>query len=79
MRLLMNIIIAMFTLAWVAAAADNTLGTLKYNPAKSNPAEGQRPYNSLIVTREAAGGGVKQTVHVENANGIKADGSTRQV
>jgi hypothetical protein len=64
-----KIIIAASALALVAVAADNTLGTWKYNAAKSHPAEGGRPYISLIITREGVGGGVKQTVQEVNASG----------
>ncbi len=51
----------MSAFAWVVIAADNTLGTWKYNAAKSKRAEGASPYSSLIVTREGIDGGVRQT------------------
>ncbi len=41
-----------------ALAADNTLGTWKYNAAKSKPALGVSPITNLTITREAADGGV---------------------
>jgi len=51
-------------------AADNTLGTWKYNTAKSKGAPGISPIANLTVTREAMEGGVKIT-----AKGARADGS----
>ena len=64
-----------FALAVVATvcttwAADNTLGTWKYNTAKSKGAPGISPIANLTVTREAMEGGVKIT-----AKGARADGS----
>jgi hypothetical protein len=54
-------------------AADDTLGTWKYNTAKSKGAPGVSPISSLIVTREAIDGGVKITAKGERADGSKID------
>ncbi|MGA8596258.1 MAG: hypothetical protein WB676_16205 [Bryobacteraceae bacterium] len=75
MKRIGRIIIALSAFALVAAAADNTLGTWKYDTARSHPAVGHRPYNSLSITRESTDDGVKQTVQVENANGEKGQGA----
>jgi hypothetical protein len=69
MKGIWKLVIALSALASGAIAADNTLGTWKYNAAKSHPAEGGRPYISLIITREGEAGGVKQTVREVNASG----------
>jgi hypothetical protein len=74
MKRIGKIIIAMSTFALVAVAADNTLGTWKYNTAKSKRAAGAPPYKSLTLTREGIDGGVRTTVHVESADGNTADG-----
>ena len=58
-------------MAVTALAADNTLGTWKYNPAKSKAASGVPAITSLTVTRESTPGGVK----IIPAKGERADGS----
>ena len=67
-----------FALAVVATvgitwAADNTLGTWKYNTSKSEGAPGVSPIANLTVTREAADGGVKITAKGGRADGSKID------
>jgi len=67
-----------FALAVVATvcttwAADNTLGTWKYNTSKSKGAPGVSPIANLTVTREASEGGVKITAKGERADGSKID------
>ena len=74
MKRIPRIMIAMFAFTWVVIGADNTLGTWKYNAAKSKRAEGASPYSSLTLTREGIDGGVRAAVHVETADGNKADG-----
>jgi len=70
-----RIILVLFAFASVAAAADNTLGTWKYNPEKSTtPREGQ--YHSLTITRAGAAGGIKQTIEEENAAGKQSMASS---
>jgi hypothetical protein len=54
-----------------AFAADNTLGTWKFNAAKSKAVAGASPIAELTLTREARDGGVTVT-----AKGRRADGST---
>jgi hypothetical protein len=54
-------------------AADNTLGTWKYNPAKSKQATGVSPIASLTVTRDAPNGAVRISVKGERKNGSKID------
>jgi hypothetical protein len=72
MRQIGGVILAL--LAFVsAAAADNTLGTWKWNAEKSTTPPGGK-YHSLTITREAADGGIKQTVEEENAAGKPVHG-----
>jgi|KBSSwiStaDraftv2_1062776.scaffolds.fasta_scaffold1826714_2 hypothetical protein len=61
--------------AFAAAAfcADNTLGTWKLNPEKSQPPTGQSKITSLTVVREAAGDAVKVTVKGEREDKSKID------
>ena len=63
-------VIATAAMMW---AADDTLGTWKYNTAKSKGAPGVSPISNLVVTREAADGGVKITAKGERADGSKID------
>jgi hypothetical protein len=63
-------VIATAAMMW---AADDTLGTWKYNTAKSKGAPGISPISNLVVTREAADGGVKITAKGERADGSKID------
>src|SRR6476469_3752768 len=70
MKRVLTLTFAVVAIAAMALAADDTLGTWKYNTAKSKGAPGVSPISELTVTREASDGGVKIT-----ANGSRADGS----
>jgi hypothetical protein len=61
------------TMAVAAFAADNTLGTWKYNTAKSKGAPGTSPITNLTVTREASEGGIKSSAKGARADGTKID------
>jgi|SRR5580693_10314836 hypothetical protein len=60
-------------IATIALGADNTLGTWKYNAAKSKAAPGVPAITDLNVTRESTPGGVKVTVKGERTDGSKID------
>jgi hypothetical protein len=75
MNRVLGITFAVLAMAAIALGADNTLGTWKYNAAKSKPAPGVSPLKNLTLVREAAGGGVKQTAKGERADGSKIDDS----
>jgi hypothetical protein len=64
---------AVVATATMTLAADDTLGTWKYNTAKSKGAPGVSPISNLTVTREATDGGVKITAKGERADGSKID------
>jgi hypothetical protein len=66
----------MLALAAIAAGADNTLGTWKYNTAKSKAAPGLPPITSLITTYEGIDGGVRITAKGERAGGLRIDNVT---
>ena len=65
--------LAVFASVSMTWAADNTLGTWKYNTAKSKGAPGVSPIANLTVTREATDGGVKVTAKGERADGSKIE------
>jgi hypothetical protein len=67
---------ALLALANLALAADNTLGTWKYNTTKSKQTSGMSPIKELTVTREAAGNGVKVSAKGEREDGSKIDTTT---
>jgi hypothetical protein len=73
MNRVLRMTFAVLAMAAIALGADNTLGTWKYNTAKSKPAPGTSPIKNLTLVREAAGGGVKQTAKGERADGTKID------
>jgi hypothetical protein len=75
MKRFLGMMFAVVAMAAIALGADNTLGTWKYNTAKSKPAPGQSPVKNLTLVREASGGGVKQTAKGERADGTKIDDS----
>lgn len=75
MNRVLRITFAVLAMAVIALGADNTLGTWKYNAAKSKPAPGLSPIKNLTLVREASGGGVKQTAKGERADGSKIDNS----
>jgi hypothetical protein len=52
-----------------AFAADNSIGTWKFNAEKSKYTPAPIPVKSLTITREAADGGVKVTQTGERADG----------
>jgi hypothetical protein len=68
-----TVLVAMAT---ITLGADNTLGTWKYNPAKSKAAPGVPAITNLTVTRESTPGGVKITAKGERADGSKIDSLT---
>ena len=69
----LRIAFAMAGFAAAAFCADNTLGTWKLNPEKSQPPAGQPKITSLIVVREAVGDAVKVTVKGEREDKSKID------
>jgi hypothetical protein len=73
MKRILGITLAMLAMAVIAFAADNTVGSWKYNTAKSKAAAGVSPITNLTVTREAADGGSKITAKGERADGTKID------
>ena len=73
MRRVLTSTLAIVASVTMALAADNTLGTWKYNTSKSKGAPGMSPISNLTVTREAADGGVKITAKGERADGSKID------
>jgi hypothetical protein len=73
MKRVLSITLAMCAMAAIAFSADNTLGSWKYNAAKSKPAAGVSPITNLTVTREAMDGGSKITAKGERADGTKID------
>jgi hypothetical protein len=73
MRRALVIAVAALVLAALAFGADNTLGSWKYNAAKSTPAPGLSQVTSLTIMREAADGGAKVSVKGERADGVKID------
>jgi len=73
MRRALTLSFVLVVAAAIAWAADETLGTWKYNTAKSKGAPGVSPISSLVVTREGMEGGVKITAKGERADGSKID------
>jgi hypothetical protein len=74
MRKALTLTFALVLASTMAAfAADNTLGTWKYDTAKSKGAAGVSPIANLTVTREASGDGVKTTAKGARADGTKID------
>jgi hypothetical protein len=73
MRRALTLTFVLVTYAATTWAADDTLGTWKYNTAKSKGAPGVSPISNLIVTREAIEGGVKIMAKGERADGSKID------
>jgi hypothetical protein len=75
MKRVLGITFALFAMAAIVFGADNTLGTWKYNTAKSKRGPGVSPITNLTVMREAADGGVKNSAKGERADGSKIDDS----
>jgi len=73
MKRVLGMTFAVLAVTVTALAADNTLGTWKYNAGKSKPAPGASPITNLTLTREAANGGVKNSAKGERADGSKID------
>jgi hypothetical protein len=73
MKRVLSITFAVFAMAAIAFGADNTLGTWKYNTAKSKQAPGLSPIINFTLTREAVDGGVKILAKGERADGSKTD------
>ena len=65
--------LAALAMAGIAFGADNTLGSWKYNAAKSKLPSGVSPIANLSVTKEAVDGGAKISVKGERADGSKID------
>src|SRR5580700_9122838 len=65
MNRVLRMTFAVLAMAAIALGADNTLGTWKYNTAKSKPAPGASAIKNLTLVREAAAGGVKQAAKGE--------------
>ena len=68
-RRLMFMALAAMVVPTILLAADNRVGTWKYNEAKSKFDPGPAPYKSRTVKVEAAGEGIKVAV-----DGVGADG-----
>jgi len=74
MRTALTWILALVATATMILAADNSLGTWKYNTAKSKrKGVSSAPISNLTVTREASDGGVKITAKGERSDGSKID------
>ena len=73
MRSTLTLALVLVAAAAIGWAADDTLGTWKYNTAKSKGAPGVSPISNLTVTREAIEGGVRITAKGERADGSKID------
>lgn len=67
------IAVAMAVLASVASSANNTVGTWKWDPAKSKTAPGQSPIKSLTVVREVSADEVTTSGKGEREDGSKID------
>ena len=67
---------AVMAMVITALGADNTLGSWKYNAAKSKPAAGVSPIEDLTVMREVSDGGVKVSAKGERTDGSKINTTT---
>jgi hypothetical protein len=76
MKRALTMTFAVVAIVATAFGADNTLGSWKYNTAKSTTPTGVSPITSLTVTREATGDGVKVTAKGERKDGSKIDTTT---
>ena len=76
MEKVLSMAFAVLALANLGLAADNTLGSWKYNPAKSKQPSGLSPIKELTVTREAVGDAVKVSARGEREDGSKIDTTT---
>src|SRR4051794_38488202 len=72
MRKSLTVVLAMLIAAAVASAAgDNTIGTWKFDAAKSVQAPGLSPIKTLTVVRKAAAGGIETVIKGEREDGSK--------
>ena len=76
MKRCLTMTFAVVATAATAFGADNTLGSWKYNTARSTTPAGVSPITRLTVTREAISGGVKVTAKGERKDGSKIDTTT---
>jgi hypothetical protein len=76
MKKIPETIFSMLAIAALASGADNSIGTWKYNTAKSKQNPGLAPITNLISTYEAIDGGVRITIKGERADGLKIDNVT---
>ena len=77
MRKSLTVVLALLFVSAVASAAgDNTIGTWKFDTAKSVQAPGLSPIKTLTVVRTAAsGGGVETSIKGEREDGSKVETS----
>lgn len=73
MKRSIGIAVAMVALASVAFCANNTVGTWKWDPAKSKTSPGQSPIKSLTVVREMSAEEVKTSGKGEREDGSNID------
>jgi hypothetical protein len=74
MRKNLTIVLAMLAAAVIASAAgDNSIGTWKFDAARSVQAAGTSPIKTLTVVRKEAPGGIETTIKGERADGSKID------
>jgi len=73
MKRSLRMVVALAAVATAAFCADNTLGTWKLNPEKSQAPAGLPKITSLMVVRTAAGDAVKVTVKGEREDKSKVD------
>jgi hypothetical protein len=73
MKRIMGMMFAVLAMAAIAFGTDNSLGTWKYNAAKSKPTPGASPITIATVTYEAIDGAAKGTTKGERADGSKID------
>src|SRR5450755_3441462 len=73
MKKVPGMMFAVLTMAATAFAADNTLGTWKYDTAKAPQLSSGSPLKSLTTTRKAVDGGVSTSTQGEREDGSKID------
>ena len=76
MRRTLTLLVASLIAAALTFAADNTLGTWKYNTSKSKLSPRVSRISNLTVTREGIDGGVKITAKGQRADGSVIDSMT---
>jgi hypothetical protein len=76
MRKSLTVVLALLVAAtFASAAADNTIGTWKFDSAKSVQAPGLSPIKSLTVVRKVSAGGIETTIKGEREDGSKIETS----